>query len=133
MQILSNETCQRMDYQIYCHNSRNSHGKLFPPSTSLPLFFTWDACFGTYCIFSVYSSFFIMKITTWRISSFAKVNCLLHPHTYVILFIQVNVLLVYLELARSKYRSNNVLITMGEDFHYQAANMWFNSLDKLIL
>ncbi|KAJ8706808.1 hypothetical protein PYW07_012886 [Mythimna separata] len=30
------------------------------------------------------------------------------------------------------YRSNNILITMGEDFHYQDAAMWFHNLDKLI-
>ncbi|XP_050094316.1 lysosomal alpha-mannosidase-like [Anopheles aquasalis] len=30
------------------------------------------------------------------------------------------------------YRSNNIILTMGEDFHYQDANMWFKNLDKLI-
>lgn len=30
------------------------------------------------------------------------------------------------------YRSSNILITMGEDFHYQVANMWYKNLDKLI-
>nr|XP_049695653.1 lysosomal alpha-mannosidase isoform X2 [Helicoverpa armigera]XP_049695654.1 lysosomal alpha-mannosidase isoform X3 [Helicoverpa armigera]XP_049695656.1 lysosomal alpha-mannosidase isoform X5 [Helicoverpa armigera]XP_049695657.1 lysosomal alpha-mannosidase isoform X2 [Helicoverpa armigera] len=30
------------------------------------------------------------------------------------------------------YKSNNILITMGEDFHYQDAAMWFQNLDKLI-
>ncbi|XP_026724554.1 lysosomal alpha-mannosidase-like isoform X2 [Trichoplusia ni] len=30
------------------------------------------------------------------------------------------------------YRSNNILITMGEDFNYQDAAMWFINLDKLI-
>lgn len=30
------------------------------------------------------------------------------------------------------YRSNNILITMGEDFNYQDANMWFTNIDKLI-
>ncbi|XP_037825869.1 lysosomal alpha-mannosidase isoform X2 [Lucilia sericata] len=30
------------------------------------------------------------------------------------------------------YRTNNILVTMGEDFHYQNANMWFKNLDKLI-
>ncbi|XP_075989719.1 lysosomal alpha-mannosidase-like isoform X1 [Anticarsia gemmatalis] len=30
------------------------------------------------------------------------------------------------------YRTNNILITMGEDFNYQDAGMWFNNLDKLI-
>ncbi|XP_037040043.1 lysosomal alpha-mannosidase isoform X1 [Bradysia coprophila] len=31
------------------------------------------------------------------------------------------------------YRTNNVLITMGEDFNYQDARMWYKNLDKLIL
>lgn len=31
------------------------------------------------------------------------------------------------------YRSNNIAITMGDDFHYQSARMWFENLDKLIL
>lgn len=31
------------------------------------------------------------------------------------------------------YRTNNVLITMGEDFNYQDAAMWYKNLDKLIL
>ena len=30
------------------------------------------------------------------------------------------------------YQTNNVLVTMGEDFHYQAAHTWFMNLDKII-
>ncbi|XP_050319281.1 lysosomal alpha-mannosidase isoform X2 [Bactrocera neohumeralis] len=30
------------------------------------------------------------------------------------------------------YRTDNILVTMGEDFHYQDANSWFKNLDKLI-
>lgn len=30
------------------------------------------------------------------------------------------------------YKTNNLLITMGDDFNYQDANMWFRNLDKLI-
>ncbi|XP_011181146.2 lysosomal alpha-mannosidase isoform X1 [Zeugodacus cucurbitae] len=30
------------------------------------------------------------------------------------------------------YRTDNILVTMGEDFHYQNANSWFKNLDKLI-
>lgn len=30
------------------------------------------------------------------------------------------------------YRSDNIILTMGDDFNYQAAHMWFANLDKLI-
>lgn len=30
------------------------------------------------------------------------------------------------------YTTSNVLVTMGEDFHYQEANVWFKNLDLLI-
>ena len=30
------------------------------------------------------------------------------------------------------YKTNNILVTMGEDFQYQDAAMWFINLDKLI-
>ncbi|XP_065090817.1 lysosomal alpha-mannosidase-like isoform X2 [Ochlerotatus camptorhynchus] len=32
----------------------------------------------------------------------------------------------------SSYRTNNIVLTMGEDFHYQYAEMWFKNQDKLI-
>ncbi|XP_062034472.1 lysosomal alpha-mannosidase-like [Lepus europaeus] len=31
-----------------------------------------------------------------------------------------------------KYRTNHTVMTMGGDFHYEKANMWFSNLDKLI-
>ncbi|GAB0091340.1 Alpha-mannosidase [Sergentomyia squamirostris] len=31
-----------------------------------------------------------------------------------------------------KYKTDNLILTMGEDFNYQDANMWFKNLDKLI-
>ncbi|XP_053440988.1 lysosomal alpha-mannosidase isoform X2 [Nycticebus coucang] len=31
-----------------------------------------------------------------------------------------------------KYRTNHTMMTMGSDFQYQNANMWFKNLDKLI-
>ncbi|KAI5636838.1 alpha mannosidase middle domain-containing protein [Phthorimaea operculella] len=31
------------------------------------------------------------------------------------------------------YRSNNILVTMGDDFNYQDATVWFDNLDKLIV
>jgi lysosomal alpha-mannosidase len=30
------------------------------------------------------------------------------------------------------YTTSNVILTMGEDFHYQDAHTWFKNLDKLI-
>jgi lysosomal alpha-mannosidase len=30
------------------------------------------------------------------------------------------------------YTSNNIILTMGDDFHYQDAEMYFKNLDKLI-
>ncbi|XP_053694119.1 lysosomal alpha-mannosidase isoform X2 [Sabethes cyaneus] len=32
----------------------------------------------------------------------------------------------------SSYRTENIILTMGEDFHYQYAEMWFKNQDKLI-
>nr|XP_051693807.1 lysosomal alpha-mannosidase isoform X3 [Oryctolagus cuniculus] len=33
---------------------------------------------------------------------------------------------------RQSYRTNHTVMTMGDDFHYENANMWFSNLDKLI-
>ncbi|XP_049732984.1 lysosomal alpha-mannosidase isoform X1 [Elephas maximus indicus] len=41
----------------------------------------------------------------------------------------------FLELAAAQgrhYRTNHTIMTMGSDFHYENANMWFKNLDKLI-
>lgn len=38
----------------------------------------------------------------------------------------------YLDNVTQVYTTNNVLITMGEDFNYQDAEVWFKNLDKLI-
>lgn len=46
--------------------------------------------------------------------------------------IQVDELVTFIQGQASSYRSNNVLLTMGEDFHYMEANMWFKNLDKII-
>ena len=34
---------------------------------------------------------------------------------------------------REYYVTNHILVTMGEDFQYQAAHTWFMNIDKLIL
>lgn len=39
----------------------------------------------------------------------------------------------YLDNVTKNYATNNVIITMGEDFNYQDAYAWFKNLDKLIL
>lgn len=31
-----------------------------------------------------------------------------------------------------QYRTNHILMTMGSDFHYENARLWFKNLDKLI-
>jgi len=44
-------------------------------------------------------------------------------------------LVEFIRLAREQaesYQSNNIMMTMGEDFNYQDANMWFKNLDKII-
>jgi len=38
----------------------------------------------------------------------------------------------YVKGQNENYRTNNVAITAGMDFHYQAAHSWFKNLDKLI-
>ena len=41
----------------------------------------------------------------------------------------------FLEFVRAQsasYRTNHLLVTMGEDFQYQAAHSWFLNLDRLI-
>lgn len=45
---------------------------------------------------------------------------------------QVEQLLSYAHRQASSYRTNNVIFTMGEDFNYQHAEMWFTNMDRLI-
>lgn len=45
----------------------------------------------------------------------------------------MNDFIKYVENQATQYRTNNVIITMGEDFNYLDANMWYKNLDKLIL
>ncbi|XP_066063760.1 lysosomal alpha-mannosidase isoform X2 [Chamaea fasciata] len=42
----------------------------------------------------------------------------------------------FLQAAHSQaqqYRTNHILMTMGSDFHYENAHLWFKNLDKLIV
>lgn len=47
-------------------------------------------------------------------------------------FSQVEDFVSFVTNMSNVYRTNNVLVTMGEDFNYQSAHMWFKNLDKLI-
>ncbi|XP_077291379.1 lysosomal alpha-mannosidase-like isoform X2 [Arctopsyche grandis] len=40
--------------------------------------------------------------------------------------------LEYVNDAQSVYKTNNIIITMGGDFTYQNANLWYKNMDKLI-
>jgi lysosomal alpha-mannosidase len=51
---------------------------------------------------------------------------------YVTCHLQVQKFVAYAEKQAGNYSTNNIIMTMGEDFHYQDANMWFKNLDKLI-
>ncbi|CAG9122905.1 unnamed protein product [Plutella xylostella] len=45
---------------------------------------------------------------------------------------QVSALLQYINAEASHYRSGHIVLTMGGDFTYQDAGMWYTNLDKLI-
>ena len=45
---------------------------------------------------------------------------------------QVDDFIAYSKKQAKSYRTNHIVMTMGEDFHYQDANMWFKNMDKLI-
>ncbi|XP_076763477.1 lysosomal alpha-mannosidase II isoform X2 [Xylocopa sonorina] len=45
---------------------------------------------------------------------------------------RVETLVRYAHRQAAFYRSNNVIFTMGEDFNYQHAEMWFTNMDRLI-
>lgn len=46
--------------------------------------------------------------------------------------LKVQKFLYYVELQSKHFRTNNVVLTMGGDFTYMDANVYFKNLDKLI-
>lgn len=47
-------------------------------------------------------------------------------------FEQISDFANFVKKQAASYRTNNVILTMGDDFHYMSAQMWFKNLDKLI-
>ncbi|XP_011645218.1 lysosomal alpha-mannosidase isoform X2 [Pogonomyrmex barbatus] len=45
---------------------------------------------------------------------------------------RVELFLTYAQIQARAYRTNHIILTMGDDFHYQQADMVFGNLDKLI-
>ncbi|KAK2580291.1 hypothetical protein KPH14_012534 [Odynerus spinipes] len=45
---------------------------------------------------------------------------------------KVELFLTYAQIQARSYQTNNIIVTMGDDFNYQQAEMWFINLDKLI-
>lgn len=46
--------------------------------------------------------------------------------------LQVSRFVDYVETQANFYSTNNILLTMGGDFTYQGAHIWYKNLDKLI-
>jgi len=61
-----------------------------------------------------------------RLLNTCTYECTMYIH------IQANRLIEYVEKQGSQYRSNSVILTMGEDFQYTSAAINFRSMDKLI-
>uniref|UniRef100_A0A8C2SVI8 Lysosomal alpha-mannosidase n=1 Tax=Coturnix japonica TaxID=93934 RepID=A0A8C2SVI8_COTJA len=38
----------------------------------------------------------------------------------------------FLRIAAQRFRTNHIVMTMGSDFHYENAELWFSNMDKLI-
>nr|XP_033326410.1 lysosomal alpha-mannosidase isoform X1 [Megalopta genalis] len=45
---------------------------------------------------------------------------------------KVEKFLAYARTQASHYKTNNIILTMGEDFNYQQAEMWYTNMDRLI-
>lgn len=46
--------------------------------------------------------------------------------------LQSKELVAYILEQSKHFMTNNIVLTMGEDFHYQYAHAWYKNLDKLI-
>jgi hypothetical protein len=57
--------------------------------------------------------------------------CCMSPISFTC-HLQVQTFIAYAKSQAGNYSTNNIIMTMGEDFNYQDANMWFKNLDKLI-
>ena len=45
---------------------------------------------------------------------------------------RVEAFVKYVCMQASHFKTNNVMLTMGEDFNYQNARRWYKNMDKLI-
>lgn len=45
---------------------------------------------------------------------------------------QVEDFVAFVNRQAAIYRSDNVILTMGDDFHYMMARVWFENMDRLI-
>jgi lysosomal alpha-mannosidase len=45
---------------------------------------------------------------------------------------KVDQFIEYVQFQRQQYKTDNIILTMGDDFQYANAHMWFKNLDKLI-
>lgn len=51
---------------------------------------------------------------------------------YRVFSLKIKAFLEYAKNVSDVYKTSNIIITMGEDFNYQDAHVWFKNIDKLI-
>ena len=63
-------------------------------------------------------------------------NCVFFTCIQLFMYMYISCLSTYLPYFMSTqakyYSTNNIMMTMGADFNYGNARMWFKNLDKLI-